>query len=70
MGDAKRRKEMGMPAQTVRLPALTHDEFHTLHHLMHRRLHELHDTPEGEMDEATKAEQQALVALHHKIFPH
>ena len=70
MGDAKRRREAGMAPQTVRLPALTHDEFHVLHHLMHLRLHQLRDTPADQMTDELRAEQQALMALHHKIFQH
>ena len=70
MGEAKRRKDAGMAPQTVRLPALTHDEFHVLHHLMHLRLHQLHDTPADQLTDDLRAEQQALMALHQKIFQH
>lgn len=45
-----------MQPRTVRLPALTQEEPHTLHHLMHHRL----DERQVARDEAPSAELQAL----------
>ena len=70
MGEAKRRKEIGAEPRTVRLPALTHDEMHVLHHLMHHRLDELAALPQDQQNEARLGELQALRSLHHKIFAH
>ena len=76
MGEAKRRRELGLPGQTIRLPALTQQEVQLIHNLMHRRLHELghHHHGEGEggegMDEASHQEFHALQELHSKLFQH
>lgn len=70
MGEAKRRKETGAEPRTVRLPALTHDEVHVLHHLMHHRLDELAALPEDQQSDALRGELEALRSLHHKIFAH
>jgi hypothetical protein len=69
MGEAKRRRELGLPAQTVRLPALTMDEVRLIHDLMHQRLDELAAESE-QADEAGKARYEALRELHHKLFAH
>jgi hypothetical protein len=69
MGEAKRRKEMGLPTQTVRFPALTMDEVRLIHDMMHHRLHELAAEAE-QADEAGKQRYEALRELHHKLFAH
>lgn len=71
MGEAKRRKDLGLPARTVRFPALTVDEVRLIHDLFHHRLDELgalHRS--GQMDEALHESFHALQQLHHKLFAH
>ncbi len=66
MGEAKRRRELGLPPQTVRFPALTMDEVRLIHDLMHHRLHELsHASGDDE-----KKLLHDLTELHHKLFAH
>lgn len=66
MGEAKKRRELGLPAQTVRFPALTKDEVGLIHDLMHHRLHEL----AAASDDESRAQLEALRELHHKLFAH
>lgn len=70
MGEGKRRREQGLPPQTVRLPALTPDEVRLIHDLMHHRLDELGATPHDQLDETSHAQLHALQQLHHKLFAH
>lgn len=70
MGEAKRRREAGLPPRTVQLPALTLPEAHALHHLLHHRVDELKATPPEQLDDARREELQALQALHQKLFAH
>ncbi|HEU0013111.1 MAG TPA: hypothetical protein VFQ45_05480 [Longimicrobium sp.] len=66
MGEAKNRQAQGLQPRTVKLPAITHEEFKALHDLMHRAIDEMRAAG----DEARAGELRALESLHHKVFRH